>query len=275
MSRYKYCSVLTIAGSDSGGGAGIQADLKTFAALGCYGTSAITAVTAQNTMSIIAIHPIPPAIVKSQIIAVMDDICPAVVKIGMLPDPETVSIVAETLKSYRHIPVILDPVISSTSGKQLASMNSLQAMIQQLFPLAALITPNLNEAALLTGNNICSVEDMQVAAQALLRLGSGAVLVKGGHLDGAELFNVYADQKGVTTSFTYPHIVSLNTHGTGCTLASAIAAYLARGQSLRDAIASAGSYVNIAIKEGADVQTGKGRGPLNHFFKPRKMMRIK
>jgi len=273
MSVYKYNSVLTIAGSDSGGGAGIQADLKTFAALGCYGTSAITAVTAQNTLGIADIHPIPSAIVKSQIIAVMDDIRPSVVKIGMLPDAEIIGVVAETLKTYNDLTIIVDPVMKSTSGTDLSGDESLAILIAELFPIATLITPNINEAALFTGNHINNVENMHAAALALLKYGSKAVLVKGGHLDSETLYNVYADQAHGKTTFSYPRISSLNTHGTGCTLASAIAAYIAYGQPLVDAIAQAGNYVNMAIKQGRFVKTGEGRGPLNHFFNPKKLTR--
>lgn len=274
MQCYRYCSVLTIAGSDSGGGAGIQADLKTFAALGCFGTSAVTAITVQNTLGITAIHVVPPAIVQSQITAVMDDINPAAVKIGMLPDAETVSIVAETLSKYKGIPIIVDPVVKGTSGADLANKESVQAMKLQLFPIATLITPNLDEAALLTGNKIDSLDSMQTVAEQLLSFGSKAVLVKGGHLTGPVLYNVYANQNGETRTFSYPYIVSPNTHGTGCTLASAIAAHIARGESLQYAIAAAGNYVSTAIKKGRNVNTGKGCGPLNHFFKPRKLARM-
>lgn len=268
---YTYCSVLTIAGSDSGGGAGIQADLKTFAALGCFGTSAITAVTAQNTLGIKAIHPVPSSIIQNQITAVMDDIQPAAIKIGMLPDAESVYAVAETLREYKDVPIIFDPVIKATTGTVLAGSESIQAMQSQLFPIVTLITPNLNEAALFTGSEIVDIDGMQTAAQALLVFGSKAVLVKGGHLKGEVLYNVYAGQHGEKEIFSYPYILSANTHGTGCTLASAIAAYLACGESLRDAIEAAGNYVNMAIKEGRDVRTGNGCGPLNHFFQPRKL----
>lgn len=274
MQYYQYCPVLTIAGSDSGGGAGIQADLKTFAALGCYGTSAITAITAQNTRGITDVHIIPPAMIQSQIRAVMDDIQPLAVKIGMLPDEATVQVVADTLKSYKQTPVILDPVIRSSSGKQLASNKALHAMKELLLPVVTLLTPNLYETTLLSGKEISDLNDMQIAAEALLDSGSRAVLVKGGHLDGAELYNIYADQGGERKTFAYPFIATSNTHGTGCTLASAIAAYMARGQSLIEAIGSAGQYVNIAIKEGSDVKTGGGCGPLNHFFNPRKLAKI-
>lgn len=270
---YKYNSVLTIAGSDSGGGAGIQADLKTFAALGCYGTSAITAVTAQNTLGINDIHPIPPAIVKSQIMAVMDDIRPSVIKIGMLPNAEIIGVVAETLKMYNDLTIIVDPVMKSTSGTDLSGNESLKVLIAELFPIATLIAPNINEAALLTGNHISNIDDMRSAALALLKYGSNAVLVKGGHLDGEVLYNVYADQSHTKETFSYPYIPSLNTHGTGCTLASAIASYIASGQSLVEAIAAAGDYVNKAIQQGRNVKTGQGCGPLNHGFKPKSLQK--
>lgn len=273
MQHYKYNSVLTIAGSDSGGGAGIQADLKTFAALGCYGTSVITAVTAQNTLGITAIHPIPPEIISSQIIAVMDDIKPSAIKIGMLPNQEAINVVAETLKIYNEVPIIIDPVMKSTSGTDLSGNESLQALTTQLFPLATLITPNINEAVLLTGNQISNIDDMHAAAMALLKYGNKAVLVKGGHLKGKMLYNVYADQAHTKETFSSPYIPSLNTHGTGCTLASAIAAYIASGQSLAGAIAAAGNYVNMAIKQGRYIKTGQGHGPLNHSFKPKKLTR--
>ncbi|OCX50425.1 bifunctional hydroxymethylpyrimidine kinase/phosphomethylpyrimidine kinase [Mucilaginibacter sp. PPCGB 2223] len=274
MQYYQYCSILTIAGSDSGGGAGIQADLKTFAALGCYGTSAITAITAQNTLGVTGIHIVPPVMIQNQIRAVMDDIRPAVVKIGMLPDEETVKTVADTLKSYQAVPIILDPVISSGSGKQLANNEALLAMKELLFPMVTLLTPNLNETAQLIGKQASNADDMKKAAETLLNLGSHAVLVKGGHLTGAELYNVYADQQGERKTLAYPFVATSNTHGTGCTLASAIAACMARGQSLIEAIDAAGEYVNIAIKEGRNVKTGEGYGPLNHFFRPRKQAKI-
>ncbi|WP_114940742.1 bifunctional hydroxymethylpyrimidine kinase/phosphomethylpyrimidine kinase [Mucilaginibacter endophyticus] len=274
MQYYQYCSVLTIAGSDSGGGAGIQADLKTFAALGCNGTSAITAITAQNTLGITDIHVVPPAMVKNQINAVMSDIRPSAVKIGMLPNAETVQAVADTLKKHEPVPIILDPVISSSSGKQLTNNEALLAMKDLLFPMVTLLTPNLNETTQLTGKQVGNVDDMMDAAETLLNLGCQSVLVKGGHLNGAELYNVYADQQGKRETFAYSFINSLNTHGTGCTLASAIAAYTARGQSITEAIASAGIYVNIAIKEGQNIKTGEGCGPLNHFFNPRKLAKL-
>jgi len=182
--------------------------------------------------------------------------------------------VADTLKSYEPVPVILDPVISSSSGKQLANNEALLAMKELLFPMITLLTPNLNETTQITGKHVSNIDDMTDAAEALLNLGCQGVLVKGGHLNGAELYNVYADKQGKRETFTYPFIKSLNTHGTGCTLASAIAAYVARGQSITEAIASAGIYVNIAIKEGQNIKTGEGCGPLNHFFNPRKLAKL-
>lgn len=274
MQYYRYCSVLSIAGSDSGGGAGIQADLKTFAALGCFGTTAITAITAQNTQGITGLYPLPAHIVKSQITAVIDDICPDAIKIGMLPNGEIVCAVAEILKQYNNIPIILDPVMRATSGKELATATSVDAMKQHLFPIITLITPNIGEASLLTGTIINTLDDMKTAADNLLLAGCNAVLVKGGHLHGPELFNVYAHQNGERKTWSYQYIESLNTHGTGCTLSSAITAYLASGLSPEASIAAAGEYVNTAIKEGQNVKTGHGNGPLNHFFNPNKPLMI-
>ena len=204
----------------------------------------------------------------------MDDIRPAAIKIGMLPDAETVCIVAETLKKYKELPIIVDPVITATSGMQLTNMDSLEAMKSLLFPIATLITPNVDEAALVTGHKVHDAVGVQAAAEALLSFGSRAVLVKGGHLTGPVLHNIYVDRMGIKRLFSYPYISSFNTHGTGCTLASAITAYIARRESLQNAIAAAGNYVNIAIKEGRHVKTGNGCGPLNHFFKPRKLARL-
>ncbi|EHQ30973.1 bifunctional hydroxymethylpyrimidine kinase/phosphomethylpyrimidine kinase [Mucilaginibacter paludis] len=274
MQTYKYSTVLTIAGSDSSGCAGIQADLKTFAALGCFGTSAITAVTAQNTLGVTAIHPIPSALVQSQMIAVIEDMRPSAIKIGMIPDLEQVEVIAAVLKLYKGIPIILDPVLRSSSGENLITGPAVEAMKKYLFPLVSLITPNIDEAFVFSGSVIKSLKGLRAVADQIARSNGVAVLLKGGHLTGAERYNVYADSTGQEQVYTYPYIASRNTRGTGCTLSSAIAAYLARGNSLTDAISLAGEYVNIAIKEGCNVRTGKGNGPLNHFFKPRKLARI-
>jgi hydroxymethylpyrimidine/phosphomethylpyrimidine kinase len=273
MKKYKYISVLTIAGSDSGGGAGIQADLKTFAALGCFGTSAITAITVQNTLGVTAIHSIPPSIVEGQIKAVMDDIKPAAIKIGMIHNAAQASTIAGVLRNYPGIPVILDPVMVSTSGRKLMEEETVTIVKQQLFPLATLITPNLEEAAILAGMPVHHLEDMKVAAAKILDTGCGAVLVKGGHLSGSSLYNVYADHSGREQVIPSDAIPSNNTHGTGCSLSSAIAAYIARGIALIPAIEQAGEYIHQAIAQGQDVVTGEGKGPLNHFFDPLQLIK--
>jgi hydroxymethylpyrimidine/phosphomethylpyrimidine kinase len=264
-----YISVLTIAGSDSGGGAGIQADLKTFAALGCYGTSAITAVTVQNTVGVFDIHPIPAAIVAGQIKAVLDDIKPSAIKIGMIHSSETALAIAGLLRAYPHIPVVLDPVMISSSGRKLLDDATVRILQEQLFPLLTLVTPNLDEAAVLSGLPVAGLEDMKAAAAVI---SCNAVLVKGGHLSGTKLYNVYQDKSGNQHVIPSEAIATNNTHGTGCTLSSAIAAFLARGEELATAIEKAGDYMHKAIAAGSDVKTGEGHGPVNHFFDPEKQI---
>ncbi|SFF01732.1 hydroxymethylpyrimidine/phosphomethylpyrimidine kinase [Chitinophaga sp. CF118] len=272
--QYKYISVLTIAGSDSGGGAGIQADLKTFAALGCFGTSAITAITVQNTTGVTDIHPIPPHIVTGQIKAVMDDIKPAAVKIGMIHSADIASAIVDVLKAYKGVPIILDPVMISSSGRQLIENETITVLQQQLFPLVTLITPNLDEAAVLSGMPVRHLDDMKAAAVKILETGCNAVLIKGGHLAGTKLYNLYLDKSGKEHIITSDSISTHNTHGTGCTLSSAIAAFLARGFDIIAAIEQAGIYMHTAIEEGRDVKTGEGHGPVNHFFDPVKQILI-
>jgi hydroxymethylpyrimidine/phosphomethylpyrimidine kinase len=271
MKAYQYPSVLTIAGSDSGGGAGIQADLKTFSALGCYGTSAITAVTVQNTLGVSGIHSIPAAIVQGQIIAVMDDIKPAAIKIGMVHNAEMAIAISDTLKAYTSTPVIFDPVMVATSGDKLIKEDTISILKTVLFPMMTLITPNLDEAEILTGQRITNVEEMRKAAKILLQTGCAAVLLKGGHLKGKKLYDVYTSAQGDEQTFESDYIDSENVHGTGCTLSSAIAAYLALGKDLPVAIEQARTYVHQAILYGKDVKTGHGHGPLNHFYNPLKL----
>jgi hydroxymethylpyrimidine/phosphomethylpyrimidine kinase len=275
METYKYPTVLTIAGSDSGGGAGIQADLKTFSALGCYGTSAITAVTVQNTAGVSGIHSIPAEIVSQQIRAVMDDIKPLAIKIGMIHTTEQVIAIAHVLKRYIDVPIIFDPVMVSGSGYKLMEDSTINILKNELFPLAALVTPNLDEAMLITGMDIGTVENMQVAAACFMTLGCNAVLIKGGHLKGINLYDVYADKNGLEHKFESNFIHSNNTHGTGCTLSSAIAAFIALGNDMLTAVEKAKVYVHQAIEYGKDVKTGSGHGPLNHFFDPQKMAKCK
>jgi hydroxymethylpyrimidine/phosphomethylpyrimidine kinase len=270
--KYSYASVLSIAGSDSGGGAGIQADLKTFSALGCFGTSAITAITVQNTLGVFDIHSIPPNIVREQIKVVMDDIKPAAVKIGMVHTAVLAHAIAEVLKDYPSVPVIFDPVMVSTSGHKLIEDETIDALKSALFPLANLITPNLDEAELLTGMKIDGLDEMIAAAKALVLNGCNAVLIKGGHLIGPILYDVFFDREGYQKIFESKAILTCNTHGTGCTLSAAIAAYLTLGYGLPEAVSKARHYLRQALEHGKDVKTGQGYGPLNHFFNPEKLI---
>lgn len=272
--KFIYPAVLTIAGSDSGGGAGIQADLKTISALGCYGTSAITAITAQNTMGINNIFELPAAVVTDQIKAVIEDIKPHAIKIGMIPNPALLKAIFDILILYPEIPVILDPVMIATSGHRLVEKDTIELMKTVLIPLAALVTPNLDEAAILTAMEISTVEEMKIAAHQILNFGGQAVLIKGGHLKGNKLYDVYLDKKGREFIFGNDSIPSQNTHGTGCTLSSAIACFIARNMEMPEAIKNAESYVHHAIIEGIDIKTGKGKGPLNHFYAPIPLIKL-
>lgn len=271
--KYKYPVVLSIAGSDSGGGAGIQADLKTFSALGCFGTTAITAITVQNTLGVSAIHSIPAPLVAGQIQAVMDDIQPTAVKIGMIHSAELANIVGNTLRRYPGVPVVLDPVMVATSGDKLMQDDTIAALRCYLFPLAKVITPNLDEAAILSGLPVTNVEDMKIAAQKILADGPYSILLKGGHLTGPTLYDVYATAEGEETIFETTWIDSHNVHGTGCTLSSAIAAYLALDHPLLEAIILGRRFIHSAIENGKDVLTGSGHGPLNHFFDPQTLIK--
>jgi hydroxymethylpyrimidine/phosphomethylpyrimidine kinase len=264
----QYISVLTIAGSDSSGGAGIQADLKTFAALGCFGTSAITAVTVQNTLGVTGIHPVPAAIVEGQIRAVLSDIKPSAVKIGMVHSADIVRAIVNVLKDYPGTPVILDPVMVSSSGRMLMEEETITVLQEQLFPLVTLVTPNLDEAGVLSGMSLHTVDDMKAAAVKILETGCYAVLVKGGHLSGSLLYDVYLDKSGKGHIISSNFLTTNNTHGTGCTLSSAITAFLARGLELVAAIEQGSVYMHTAIEQGMDVKTGEGHGPVNHFFDP-------
>lgn len=265
----KYHTVLTIAGSDCSGGAGIQADIKTISALGCYAASAITAVTVQNTCGVSAIHPIPAEYVKSQIEAVMTDIKPEAVKIGMINDVEIVRAIASSIKTYRPKFVVFDPVMVSTSGCKLIEDKAIEAIKNELIPLSTIITPNLKEAIVLTGDNISHAGSMIEAGRKILNHGCHSVLVKGGHLDGDDMCDVLCingDSNPYT--FTARKIDSHNTHGTGCTLSSAIATNLALGYTLQEAVNRAKEYVYKGILTGKDIHIGNGHGPLNHFHTP-------
>ncbi len=270
----RYTRVLSIAGSDSGGGAGIQADLKTFAALGCYGMTAITALTAQNTLGVSGIHGVPPEMLRAQLSAVLDDIGVDAVKIGMLHAPEIVRTVAWALKHHGVKQVVLDPVMVATSGDRLIESETVQVLVDELFPLATVITPNLDEAALLLGRPIGGAHELEAAARELLALGTPAVLLKGGHLPGDEVADLLVNGPGPALRLASPRIESRNTHGTGCTLSSAIAAQLALGEPLERAVALARAYILQAIAQGADVYTGAGHGPLNHGHAPQVQRKV-
>jgi hydroxymethylpyrimidine/phosphomethylpyrimidine kinase len=265
--RRTYRRVLTIAGSDSGGGAGIQADLKTFAALGCYGMSAVTALTAQNTVGVSGIHPVPPEFAAAQISAVLEDIGADAIKIGMLYSAELVRVVAEQLRKFNARNIVLDPVMVAQSGDRLLRDDAVGAMTEHLMPLADVVTPNLPEAEVLLGRGIRSAEELRQAARDLGRFGSRSVLVKGGHreeADSSDLLYMCREDRFVT--LTAERVGSRNTHGTGCTLSSAIAARLAGGDPLEEAVSRAKEYISRAIRSGARYTLGRGHGPVHHFF---------
>ena len=272
--EFEYPRVLSIAGSDSGGGAGIQADLKTFAALGCYGMTAITALTAQNTLGVRAIHGVPPAMLRAQIDAVLEDIGAHAVKIGMLHSPDIVLTVAEAIDRHALEKVVLDPVMVATSGAVLIDHPAIAMLVRELFGRASVVTPNLDEAALLVGRTLDSEAAMEAAARELLAMGAAAVLLKGGHLAGDVVSDLLLTKSGEVHWMRAPRIHTFNTHGTGCTLSSAIAAQLALGASLLQAVQAARAYVRAALLAGARVRTGAGGGPLNHAFAP-EAMRLK
>jgi hydroxymethylpyrimidine/phosphomethylpyrimidine kinase len=270
----KYSVVLSIAGSDSSGGAGIQADLKTISALGCFGTTAITGVTVQNTLGVQGIHPIPVDFVTAQIKAVMVDLKPSAIKIGMVHSPELAIAIAETLRYYQGVPIVIDPVMIASSGDRLIADSTVKAFKEQLFPLAEIITPNLDEAAILADMEIKNICDMKKAAFRLLQYGCNAVLIKGGHLEGPDLCDVYLHKNGDKRIFSSTRIETLNTRGTGCTLSSAIASFIALGHDLTMSISKSTSYIHQAIEQGKNVKTGAGHGPINHFFDPQKLIQM-
>lgn len=272
--KKSYPTVLSIAGSDSGGGAGIQADLKTFSSLGVYGATAITAITAQNTQGVHSQFALPPQIVYDQIIAVMEDIHPSVIKIGMLSNVQVATVVADALERY-SIPIVLDPVMVSSSGHRLLSADAQEVLKERLLPMAQLVTPNIPEMEALSDMPLLAISDKYNAAKHLLSLGVQSVLLKGGHEEGevkVDILYQKSPQGIVTCSFSSDTLNTRNIHGTGCTLSSAIAAYMARGLTLKEAVSSAKIYITEAIKAGADISVGKGYGPVNHLFNPLKMM---
>jgi hydroxymethylpyrimidine/phosphomethylpyrimidine kinase len=264
----RYRTVLAIAGSDSGGGAGIQADIKTISALGGFATTAVTALTAQNTRGVSGIHPVPPDFAAAQIDAVLSDIGADAVKIGMLYSAELIRTVSGALRRHKAVNIVLDPVMVAQSGDRLLQDDAAEALISELVPLAAVLTPNLPEAEVLLSRTIAGPGQMEEAARSLARLGCKSVLLKGGHggssrsddllFLGEEKRLVWLETERVDTN---------NNHGTGCTLSSAVAALLAAGQGIEEAVRRAKAYITEAIRAGAAYRIGTGHGPVNHFHR--------
>jgi hydroxymethylpyrimidine/phosphomethylpyrimidine kinase len=256
---------LTIAGSDSGGGAGIQADLKTFHQYGVFGTSVVVAVTAQNTRGVSAVHDVPADVVMSQMAALAEDLPPQATKTGMLSRPELVETVAEGIGRFGFANLVVDPVIVATSGDRLLSEEAERSVLQRLIPLATVVTPNLHEARSLVGEPVETVDDMVRAAQQLIDAGAGAALIKGGHLEDAQDLVDVLVTPGTTRHFPHAKLATASTHGTGCTLSAAITAGLARGEDLETAVEGGIDFVHRAIAQAPGL--GGGHGPLNHFVR--------
>jgi hydroxymethylpyrimidine/phosphomethylpyrimidine kinase len=273
MKKYTYPSVLTIAGFDGSGGAGIQADIKTFSALGCYASSVLTALPIQNTQGVRNIYPIPIEAVADQLEAVLDDILPKAIKIGMVHTPQLVEVIINTLKKYPKVPIVFDPVMVATSGHRLIEEETVTTIIEKLFPIADIITPNMDEAAILAGMEVKTLNEMIAAGEKILKYGCKNILLKGGHQETSRITSLLISENQEVISYETEKFITGNTHGSGCTLSSAIAAYMARGENLKDAVAKAQEYVFEAIKNGKDAITGKGNGPLNHFFNPEKLIK--
>jgi hydroxymethylpyrimidine/phosphomethylpyrimidine kinase len=250
---------LTIAGSDSGGGAGIQADIKTFSALGVFGASVISSLTAQNTLGVQGVFPIPPEFVQQQIHSVLSDLPVGAIKSGMLAT-------ADTLRAYSQIPFVLDPVMVATSGDRLLAEDAIQTLIEKLIPLATIVTPNLHEAAVLLNEPVATnLDQMELQGKKIIALGARAVLVKGGHVDADHATDILVIPEGAT-HFSSARLQTKNTHGTGCTLASAIAAGLAKQLSLQDAVNQAKDYLHNALVHSEKLHIGQGSGPVHHFY---------
>ncbi len=254
---------LTIAGSDSGGGAGIQADLKTFSALGCYGMSAITAITAQNTLGVFDVQEISTKVIGAQIDAVVTDIGVDGVKTGMLSSSDIIEVVASKIKEHKIYPLVIDPVMVAKSGDSLLAKEAISALQELLLPLATLLTPNIPEAEILTGTTIKSEEDMKQAAEILYKSGCEAVLIKGGHFRGDATDILYDGKRYYT--LTAKRINQKHTHGTGCTLSAAITSFLAQKKELLEAVKKGKEYLTEALSHGMPI--GKGIGPVNHFYR--------
>ncbi len=259
---------LTIAGSDPRGGAGLQADLKTFSALGVYGMSAVVAVVDENTVGVTGVHPVPVRFVEGQIRSCLDDIGADAVKIGMLHSSELIRAVGDTLAPYRIANIVLDPVMVATSGDALLESDAVATLRDELIPTVAVITPNVPEAEMLLGSRIDSPKQFSDAARDLSQGGRVSVLLKAGHLDGDTVTDIFYNARtGAVTRLSSPRVDTVNTHGTGCTLSSAFAAYLAGGASLDEAAVKAKEYISAAIAAGAGYSIGHGHGPVNHFYR--------
>jgi hydroxymethylpyrimidine/phosphomethylpyrimidine kinase len=267
-----YLPVLTIAGFDGSGGAGIQADIKTFSALGCYATSVLTALPVQNTTGVKSIFPLPEKVVEEQLNCLLEDIPPVAVKIGMVHTPELAKIIGHFLSKIPDVPAVFDPVMVASSGDSLIAEDTLEAIRTHLLPRISLLTPNMDEAAILAEQEVKNKDDMQTAAAKILSRHPFALLMKGGHLP-TSLLTSYLYMPGQNyLTFESERIETRNSHGSGCTLSSAIAAYLAQGHSVQEAVSKAQTYVHQALLHGKDVTTGHGHGPLNHFFNPQKLI---
>lgn len=273
MKKYKYPSVLTIAGFDGSGGAGIQADIKTTSSLGCYSTSVLTALPVQNTQGVQKIYPIPLEAVSDQIKSILDDIVPDAIKIGMVHTPQLVETIVSTLAGYPKIPIVFDPVMVATSGHRLIEEETIKALIEMLFPIADVITPNMDEAAILADMKVETLEDLYTAGIRIKKLGCKTILLKGGHQETSTITSLFYDEQENFHSFETLKFNTNNTHGSGCTLSSAIAAYIAQGKTLHEAVSLGQQYIYKAIENGTDVHTGHGNGPLNHFFNPQKLIK--
>jgi hydroxymethylpyrimidine/phosphomethylpyrimidine kinase len=263
----QYCRVLTIAGSDSGGGAGIQADLKTFSAIGCYGMSVITALTAQNTRGVNGIYAVPPAFALEQIDAVLGDIGADAIKIGMLYSAELIETVAQALKKHGARKIVLDPVMVAQSGDKLLQEDAIEAIKTHLMPLADVVTPNLPEASVLCGRQLKKWSHIEDAAKTLAQHGSRSILIKGGHAEENKSIDLLFLADGNRfVRLEADRIETDNNHGTGCTLSSAIASYMAKGRNIEEAVQKAKAFMNQAIAAGAAYTIGHGHGPVHHFF---------
>lgn len=271
--NYRYPTVLTIAGFDGSGGAGIQGDIKTISALGCFATSVLTALPVQNTRGVRSIYPIPCQAVNDQLAAILEDIFPDAIKIGMVHTRALVETTVDALAKHPKIPLVFDPVMVASSGHRLIENETITAIVERLFPVADLLTPNIDEAAVLAEMPIRTPDDMYVAGEKIRRLGCKALLLKGGHLDSATLTSLYFDKSGHVHTYDSSKLQTDNTHGTGCTLSSAIASYLAQGLPMHESVTAGLAYTHRAIMSGMDVLTGKGNGPLNHFFDPQQLIK--